>query len=217
MSGISLDQVILSATTSSIAISDGTDTLAVEANGSINVNILGGINVEVDLSHVDDSVKIGDGTDFMLVNADGSINVKSSSDVDDDAPHTENGVSVAGRAVSGLLAALSTTGDKYDLLADLYRRTWVNTSRNIAVLNSAATVTSTAAQVLVSPLAGRRELTIQNVSNTDAYLGSSAGVTSTTGLLIPKQGSATYELAEDIDIFMVTASGSANIRFWEMA
>jgi hypothetical protein len=57
----------------SIKIGDGTDYLAINADGSINANITGTMAVAV--SHTDDSIKIGDGTDILSVNADGSINV----------------------------------------------------------------------------------------------------------------------------------------------
>lgn len=56
--------------------SDGTLLTHTDVGGkkALDVSIANGVNVEVDLSHVDDSVKIGDGTDFLEVNADGSIN-----------------------------------------------------------------------------------------------------------------------------------------------
>lgn len=70
-----LDIRDIDATQDNIAISDGTDTLAVNADGSIN-SVVTATNLDIrDLTHVSDSVKIGDGTDFLAVNADGSINV----------------------------------------------------------------------------------------------------------------------------------------------
>lgn len=55
-------------------IGDGTDLLAVNADGSIN-SVVTATNLDIrDLSHTADSVKVGDGTDLMAVNADGSIN-----------------------------------------------------------------------------------------------------------------------------------------------
>jgi len=75
MSGLSLDDVILDASTSNIAISDGTDTLAVNGDGSINA-IVTATDLDIrDLTHVSDSVKVGDGTDFLAIAADGSIAV----------------------------------------------------------------------------------------------------------------------------------------------
>lgn len=54
-----------------VEITDGTDTLGVNADGSINV-------VDDALDASSDSVSIGDGTDTLDVNADGSINVVAS-------------------------------------------------------------------------------------------------------------------------------------------
>lgn len=98
-----LDIRNLSAAQDNVAISDGTDTLAVNADGSINVAFAAGAEIKItdgtddleinadgsinsvvtatnldirDLTHVSDSVKVGDGIDFLAVNADGSINVK---------------------------------------------------------------------------------------------------------------------------------------------
>lgn len=73
-------EVAISATNDNIAISDGNDTLAINSDGSINVNITdsGSITIDADirdLTHVSDSIKIGDGTDFLTVNNDGSLNI----------------------------------------------------------------------------------------------------------------------------------------------
>ncbi|MGV8130854.1 MAG: hypothetical protein ACP5N7_02010 [Candidatus Pacearchaeota archaeon] len=68
-----------------VQITDGTDTLAIDASGYIGVNVqnasiaVTATDLDIrDLTHVSDSIKIGDGTDFLAVNADGSINVVSS-------------------------------------------------------------------------------------------------------------------------------------------
>jgi hypothetical protein len=66
----SVDVIIDAATGDNIAISDGTDVLNINSDGSINVNV-----DNISISHIDDSIKIGDGTDFLAVNSDGSINV----------------------------------------------------------------------------------------------------------------------------------------------
>lgn len=217
MAGITLDEVILDASTSNVAISDGTDTLAINGDGSLNATVTA-TDLDIrDLTHVSDSVKVGDGTDFLAVNADGSINVTFSVPTADDDVDAGNPLKVGSRAVSGLLTAVSASGDRADLLSDLYRRVWMNSSRNIAIKNSAETVGTTAAQVLATPLAGRREVTIQNLSNNTLYIGSSAAVTSANGLEIPKNASATFELGEDIDIYMIADSAGSDVRFFESA
>ena len=57
--------------------SDGTLLTHTDVGGkkALDVRVAEGINVEVDLNHVDDSVAIGDGTDLLAINADGSINI----------------------------------------------------------------------------------------------------------------------------------------------
>jgi hypothetical protein len=66
----------------SVKVGDGTDLLAVNADGSINITDNGGsLTVDAtdldirDLTHVSDSTKIGDGTDLLAINADGSVNI----------------------------------------------------------------------------------------------------------------------------------------------
>lgn len=80
-----LDIRDLSAASDSVEswLHDGSGNAISSTTGALDVNVVAGVNVEVDLSHVDDSVKIGDGTDFLEVNTDGSINaVVSATDLD---------------------------------------------------------------------------------------------------------------------------------------
>jgi hypothetical protein len=50
--------------------SDG--TLITSTGTALDVNVAGGVNVEVDLSHVDDSVRLGDGTSFFTSTSENS-------------------------------------------------------------------------------------------------------------------------------------------------
>jgi hypothetical protein len=81
-----LDIRDLSASQDNVAISDGTDTLAVNADGSINAVVTAtdlDIRQLVHTGGTPDSVQIGDGTEILLVNADGSINaVVTATDLD---------------------------------------------------------------------------------------------------------------------------------------
>jgi hypothetical protein len=234
MSGISLDELV------DIQITDGTNTLAINGNGSIDVNFAAGAAVEItdgvdtlaingdgsinavvsatdldirDLSASQDNVAISDGTDTLAVNADGSINVNLTDDgIADDAADSGNPLKVGGRGVDGLLTALSASNDRFDLLGDLYRRVWVNTSANVGMTVGTETVGTTAAEVAASPLAGRRFVTIQNEGTVDVYMGHSAAVTTANGIKISKKSSATFELGEDIDIFMISGSAGQDVR-----
>jgi hypothetical protein len=60
----------------SVSISDGTDTLAVNADGSINVVFSGSSQIEISAAD-GDTIAINDGTDTLAINADGSIDVKN--------------------------------------------------------------------------------------------------------------------------------------------
>ena len=212
MSGITLDELV------DIRIVDsGGDELLVNGDGSINA-VVTATDLDIrDLTHVSDSIKIGDGTDLLAVNADGSINVSFSVPTADDAVDAGNPLKVGTRALSGALAAVSASGDRADMISDLYRRLWVNDSANIALKNSAETVGVTAAQVLATPLAGRRMVTIQNEGTVDVYMGHNASVTTANGIKISKKSSATYELGEDIDIYMISGTAGQDVRFLEAA
>lgn len=254
--GITLDEILLDASTSNIAISDGTNTMVVEADGSINANI-SATDLDIrDLVNTQDSVAIGDSTTLvsmevndaafsgaggfsmfgvrqdaggspvsadgdahpMVFNDDGELKVAAdlTASIADDQADAGNPIKVGGRGVSGALTALSASSDRYDLLGDLYRRTWVNTSRNVAMSNTQDDVTTTAAEVLAAPLAGRREVTIQNEGSQPVYIGSSVGVTAGNGIKVSKNSSATFEWGEDINIFMIANSGTQDVRFLEV-
>ena len=260
MSGITLDEILLDANTSNIAISDGTDTLAINADGSLNATVTA-TDLDIrDLVNTQDSVAIGDETNLvdlqqmdsafgltsfgfgifgvrqdaagspvsadgdahpLVFNNDGELKVAAdlTSSIADDSADAGNPIKVGGRGVDQgtALTALSATNDRYDLLGDLYRRTWVNKSANIAIQNSAATVTTTAAEVLATPLAGRQTVTIQNRGNQSVFIGDDNTVTSATGIEVPSRSSATYDLGEAINIFMIADSGSQDVRLLEVA
>ncbi len=166
MSGITLDEIVLD-NSSAIKIQDSAgDELAIAADGSIKVT---GTDLDVrDLTHVSDSVKIGDGTDLLAVNADGSINT-------------------------------------------------VTAGPNNAINTEAVTVTTTAAEVLASPLANRKFITFQNRGTQSVFLLESAGTAKTDGIEIPKKSSATYPIGENINVFLVADSGSQDVRLFELA
>jgi hypothetical protein len=253
---LTIDEVILDANTSNIAISDGTDTLAINADGSINVQA----DVDIrDLINTQDSIAIGDETNLVdletndavfvggygfsmygvrkdaagspvsadgdahpfVFNNDGELKVAAdlTSDTADDAADAGNPIKVGGRAhdASAALSALSADGDRYHMLGDLYRRQYVNNAHNIGIKTSNVSVTGTAAEVLATKLAGRKEVTIQNRGTESVYLGHLVGVTAATGLEIPKRSSATYSFGESVDLFMISDGAANDVRMLEAA
>jgi hypothetical protein len=120
-----------------------------------------------DLTHVSDSVKIGDGTDFLAVNTDGSINV----------------------------AQASATNAAY----------------------GAASVTNTATKIIATNLASRRSVIVQNLGNRDMFFGHNSSVTAANGIRISAGSSASFEMGAGLDVYGITSSGTASVRFFELA
>jgi hypothetical protein len=75
-SDVGLDVYLLNSLIN-VNVTDGTNSLDIDASGFITANINGEVDIR-DLTHVSDSVKIGDGTDFLAIETDGSINVNAS-------------------------------------------------------------------------------------------------------------------------------------------
>lgn len=193
----------LDASQDNVAISDGTDTLAINTDGSINITDNGGsitvdgtvaatqsgtwtidsitnpvtiqaTNLDVrDLTHVSDSVKIGDGTDFLAVNADGSINV-------------------------------SITGGSDPALA------------NTAVASGASSVTSTAANLIASALSGRKYMFVQNLGNRSIFVGPT-GVTTATGFRLSPGAVLDARIGAAVSLFAITDAGTQDVRHMELS
>lgn len=140
-----------------------------------------------------------------------------SSNVADDAPDTENPIKVGSQAVDGLLPAISASGDKANLISDMYRRLWVNSAPNIGFNVASATVTTTAAELASSPLAGRMKIEVQNLGNQAIYVGHSNAVTSSNGYRISAGATAVFEFGEDLDLWAIAGSGSQNVRILQLA
>lgn len=110
----------------SVKVGDGTNFLAVNANGSIDVNILNtsiavtASDLDIrDLSHSSDSIQIGDGSDFLAINADGSINVSLTgggveSDASSDSGPSGDGL-VALTAGPDVLVSIPHTSGTYKI------------------------------------------------------------------------------------------------------
>lgn len=220
VSATDLDIRDLVNTQDSIAIGDETNLVDLEISDAAFVGGYGfsmyGVRQDAAGSPVSAD---GDAHPFVF-NNDGELKVAADirSEVADDAADSGNPIKVGSRAVDGALSAISASNDRADLISDMYRRVWMNDSANISVKNSAASVTTTAAEIVSSPLAGRRFITIQNRGNGDVYMGFDNTVTSSNGLVIPKGSSYTEKLGEDIDIWLIsTDAGGEDVRILEAA
>lgn len=145
-------------------------------------------------------------------------NAQVSGDVADDAADSGNPLKIGSRAVSGALAAVSATGDRADMISDLYRRVWVNTAPNIAGSNAAVSVDTTAGGVALfaSPLAGRRKVEIQNLGNKAIFVGTGT-VTAANGVRIAAGGTMSQDLGPDIALKAIAESGTVDTRVLQLA
>lgn len=184
------------------------------------------LNLDIrDLSHSQDSIKIGDGTNFLAVNGDGSINVNADISVVNGHEKAEDAAHVSGDIGSYVLnvrsdipsAASSANGDYASFLSDNKGRLWVNDAANAGQAYGSLTVTSTAAEFLGSPLAGRKLLLLQNLGSQDVFIGFDNSVTSSNGLQLAKYSSIELPFGDNLDVYMVTASGTADVRYIQLA
>lgn len=217
ISAVDLDIRDLDAAQDNVAISDGTDTLAINNDGSINA-VVSATDLDIrDLSHLSDSIQIGDGTEFLAINADGSINVNLTDDgVADDAADTGNPFKVGGVAYASALSAVSAAGDRVNMAFDMYRRIRTFQGAQVAINTPAVVAVGTTEVALpASPLAGRQKIIVQNTSNNDIYVGAT-GVTTSTGIRVAKGATLELDIGE-IVLYAIAGSAGNNVRVLEVA
>lgn len=197
--------------------SDGTLLTHTDVGGkkALDVRVAEGINVEVDLSHVDDSVKIGDGTDFMLVNADGSINaVVTATNLDiRDLVFATDKVDVTGSAVSitGTVAVTQSTSP------------WVVSDAALANTDMVAgaaslTLLDVEQNLITTPLTNRKYLWVYNNDNRIMYIGKSgAGIDATTGFPLPPGAMLPMRAGAAISIEWVSNKTAHDARYLELS
>lgn len=182
----------------SVQITDGVDTLAIDASGFLTVNVNGTVAVTQS------------GTWTVGFNADA-----------DDAAATYNPIGVGGVAYaqSAALGVLSAAGDRGHMLMDLYRRIFINDAPNRAVasVNVAIDDTAGGTAFVATELLGRTRVIIQNLGSDPVYVGPT-GLTASNGLQIAKGGSLSLEAGEAIALFGIAPAGkTVNCRVFELA
>jgi hypothetical protein len=183
----------------------------------------GGGSLTVDFARLDystDNVEIKDaGGDALAINADGSINVNLTDDgIADDAADSGNPLKMGGKAYSSLAADPVDNGDRANLAMDLYRRFYVNDAAHMRIKNTAEAIGTTASEIVATPLAGRKKITIQNLSSNVIYIGFDNTVTVSNGLQLPKNSSFSEALGENVDVWLIANSGASNdVRVLEAA
>lgn len=216
------------------------------AGNDLVINADGSINVVADISVVTGSDKAedaasasGDIGTFVLavtqatlaasVSADGdyaafkldsigALWTHPTSQVADDDAFSEKPLAIAGKAfgAASALAALSASGDKSNLLMDLYRRVYINDAPNIGAVSTAAAVTNSSAS-LVTAMAGRTRILVQNQSASKSIFLGASGVTTSTGIEVTKGGTLALELGQGVALFAIAATaGPHDVRVLEL-
>lgn len=224
----------------SLVSADGDYTpLSIDANGRLRVDAE--VSVSTGSDKLEDSAHVsGDVGAYVLAvrqdtlsatAADGdytSFKVDSlgrlwtaaqvSGDVADDAADSGNPMKVGSRAVSGALTAVSATGDRADLLSDLYRRVWVNDAPNVGGSNAAVSVDTTVGGVALfaSPLAGRKKVEIQNLGSKEIYIGFGT-VSSSNGIRVAGGATYTTTLGPDLALKAIASTGTQDVRVLQLA
>lgn len=219
--------------------SDGTLLTHTDVGGkkALDVRLAEGVNVEVDLSHVDDSVRLGDGTSFFTSTSEngdialdvhlsnsvisiddnaGSITVDATQLDIDDLNATDD--AVASWTHDGSGNAIGSTSGSLDV--NITNSLTVNDAAlaDTAIANAANTlgVASTAEDVVASPLANRKYLYIYNNDNRVAYIGAS-GVTESNGFPVSPSSMIELRAGASVDIEWVSPKVSHEIRTLELS
>jgi hypothetical protein len=187
VSATDLDIRNLSAAQDNVAIANGANVLAVNADGSINVN--------ADVSIVNGSDKLED-----AAHASGDV-----------------GTYVLSVREDTLAISTSASGDYQSFKTDALGRQYSNSAAQTAAFSAKTVNTTAGGTDLVTTdLANRTKILIQNIGSKPIYIGNS-GVTAATGIKVPAGASAEFEAGPQVNLFAITDSGSSDVRIMELA
>lgn len=206
----------------SVKVGDGTDFLAVNNDGSINA-VVSATNLDIrDLAFATDKVDVSGSS----VSITGDVNVTqgtspwvvSATDLDiRDLSAAQD--SVEAWAHDGTGNAITSTAGALDVNIASGSLT-INDAAlaNTAIKAVAETVTGTAAQVVdgADELASRKYLFLYNNGSKEVYVGES-GVTTASGFPLPPGSTMEARIGAAVDVYMISASGSQNVRTLQLS
>lgn len=218
-----------------LAVRHDADTSLVDTDGDyapLQIDNLGRLKVAADISVVNGFEKVedaasadGDVGGFVLAVRQDTLASSVSTDGDyaafkldargaqwvapvgtvaDGSADNERPVKVGSRALAGPLAP-TASGNRADMISDLYRRLYVNTSANVAILAAAASVTDTAG-IIAAALGGRRTIMVSNRGNKPIYIGSAA-VTAAAGFIVSAGATISVDLGQNVDLYAIADTG----------
>jgi hypothetical protein len=114
-----------------------------------------------------------------------------------------------------LVAVSNLPIDDNRLSGDVALSGTIDTKQAGAATNQyGAQVVGAVATLIADVTAARRSLLIQNLGSVDIYVGSSAAVTTASGVRVSGNG-GTYETQAVGAVYAITAAGSSDVRFSE--
>lgn len=235
-----LDIRDLSHAQDSVKIGDGTDLMTVTAAGEANVieSNLTSLRKLEDAAHVsgDSGIQmlvVRSDAGGSLVSADGDyspLQVDSSgrlrtattitsvpSDKAEDAAHASGDTGTYTLSVRQDTPASSTSadGDYQSFKTDALGRMWMNNA-SASFAHNATSVASTATDLVATDLANRKRILIQNASTRKVFLGNST-VTIANGIELSPGAALELDAAAAVDLYGITAAGTADVRIMELA
>lgn len=195
----------------SVKVGDGTDFLAVNADGSINITDNGGsLTVDGTVAATQSGAWTVAATQSGTWTIDSITNAVTvtATDLDiRDLTHVSDSVKV---------------GDGTDFLAVNADGSInvVNNSdpalANTGLANAAASVGTSAAVIPASNLSNRKYLFVQNLGNRSIYLGGS-GVTTANGFRLSSGAVMDARIGAAVSLYAITDSGTQDVRLLELA
>jgi len=223
-------------------------TLITHTGGALDVNVVNSLSLTINAEKAEDSAHTsGDIGNFILavrndansslvgadgdyaplqVNSNGELKVAAQVTVQaGDAEFLEDSAHTTGDAGLHMLAVrqdvlsslVSADGDYASFKSDALGRLYVNRSGQSSA-HGAASVSTTATDIVPTDLANRTKIIVQNLSSNRAvYLGNSASVTTANGIQIPPGASGEFEVGAGVNLHGITAAGTADVRYFEVA
>lgn len=177
-----------------IRITDGTNDLAINPDGSINVDVsvTTGAEKAEDSAHAD-----GDIGQFILAVRQDTLASSVSADGD-----------YAALKVDSLGALWTRISNTVSILPQAMSSMNVNS----------ATIGVTATNLISTPLSNRRKVLVQNVSgNRTLYIGHNSSVSAANGVRLSAGASIEIEAGPSLDIYVVASGAGCDVRYMELA
>lgn len=160
----------------------------------------------------------------LQVDANGNLRISGSVTISgsfaEDSAHTnaDNGLHVLTVRKDALSSNVSADGDYGSFLAWSEGSVKVVDMPNISILTTAVSVDNTVGGIALpaSSLAQRRIISVQNRGDKSIFVGPS-GVTTASGVEIPKGASFEFNAGPSVAFYGITASGTADVRVMELS